>query len=85
MRLAIEAVVLAGLVYIGWEQSFSERLPGSIKPLFQRQVPAAATQSATVDRPAYDSTRILSGHIYYVDAAGKKYWLDAQGRRHYER
>lgn len=60
-----------------------------------RQQPQAAPQSngawmwdpnhkTALDRPAYNATHSFSGHVYYVDSNGAKYWLDAQGQRHYE-
>jgi len=36
-----------------------------------------------LDRPA-NQTHTFTNHIYYVDNNGAKYWLDAQGQRHYE-
>jgi hypothetical protein len=37
-----------------------------------------------LDRPAYNQTHGFSGHVYYADSKGAKYWIDAQGQHHYE-
>ena len=40
---------------------------------------------ASLDRPSQSATpAVFTKHIYYEDGNGKKYWLDAQGKRHYE-
>ena len=39
----------------------------------------------SLDRPGHSATpAVFTKHIYYTDDKGKKYWLDAQGKRHYE-
>ena len=38
----------------------------------------------TLDRPAYNESRTFTGHIYYADDYGRKYWLDGQGKRRYD-
>ena len=42
-------------------------------------------RKSALDRPAYNQTRTFSNHIPYVDTAGREYWIDATGKRHYER
>jgi hypothetical protein len=37
-----------------------------------------------LDRPAYNQSRSFTGHIYYVDDYGRKYWLDNRGARRYD-
>lgn len=37
-----------------------------------------------LDRPAPNKDGSFTGHVFYTDEHGKKYWLDAQGQRHYE-
>lgn len=37
----------------------------------------------SLDRPAYNPTHAFTNHVYYVDNNGAKYWVDAQGQRHY--
>lgn len=37
-----------------------------------------------LDRPAYNPTHSFANDVYYVDNNGAKYWVDAQGQRHYE-
>jgi hypothetical protein len=39
-------------------------------------------RQATLDRPSYDPA---SPSLRYQDAAGRKYWIDAKGVRHYDR
>jgi lipopolysaccharide export system protein LptC len=36
---------------------------------------------STLDRPAYDSQKASQR---YLDEAGRRYWIDGQGVRHYE-
>ena len=39
----------------------------------------------SLDRPGQTATpTAFTKHIYYTDEKGKKYWLDAEGRRHYD-
>lgn len=39
-----------------------------------------------LDHPGQSATpATFSKHIYYSDEKGAKYWLDAQGNRHYEK
>lgn len=37
-----------------------------------------------LDKPIDPANKTFTGHILYKDEAGKSYWLDAQGQRHYE-
>ena len=76
----------------------SEAIPlgGKAPPVALSAVPAAPAASpsgawmwdpnrrTTLDRPAYNETRTFTGHIYYVDEANRRYWLDARGKRHYD-
>ena len=104
MRLLIDIVVIAAVVYFGWDTPWSERIPALNKatPVSRTHAPrpqaysknpgspagAPSAPVATplgVDQPAYNKNRSFTGHIYYVDASsGKRYWIDAQGSRHYE-
>ncbi len=36
-----------------------------------------------LDKPIDPPNKTFTGHILYKDDAGKTYWLDAQGQRHY--
>lgn len=43
-------------------------------------------RQGSLDRPGASPTPPTSftGHIYYTDENGKKYWIDGQGKRHYD-
>ena len=109
MRLVLELLVVAGLVALGWNKSFSERAGMSSAPIASsaaaaRPIPAGARENAsgaaattsspsgawmwdrnrraTLDRPAYDPKE---SHPWQTDESGRRYWLDGQGKRHYER
>ena len=42
-------------------------------------------RQGSLDRTGQSSPpNSFTGHIYYTDENGKKYWLDAQGQRHYD-
>lgn len=39
----------------------------------------------SLDRPGQSATpTTFTGHIFYTDEQGKRYWLDAQGKHHYQ-
>ena len=107
MRLLLELAVVAALVTLGWNKSFSERV--GLASLSQapaqpaaRSASAVATAAdggaparspngawmwdpnrrATLDRPAYDSKQRQPWH---TDESGRRYRVDDQGKRHYER
>lgn len=88
MRLLLEIIVAAVLIALAWKQSFKEWVRET--PVIGSYVSAPAVPSAqnakTVVPPATSATPLKSftGHIYYTDEKGKTYWLDAQGKRHYE-
>jgi hypothetical protein len=97
MRLLCVLLIIAAVIYTGWETPLSQQLPWHKSPPTGAQAAAAnrgrtrrgitpdPTQvSATVDRPAYNQDRSFTGHILYVDDSGAKYWVDAQGKRHYQ-
>lgn len=87
MRLLIELIVAAALIALSWNKSFKQwasETPG-LGHYFtaQTQTPkpkSSVGPTSTATAPPKEFT----GHIYYTDEQGKKYWLDAQGRRHYE-
>ena len=101
MRSAIEIVVLGAVVAFAWEKSISERVGEVIPALSSGQPLLAAKRatlgSATntsgawmwdpnrrsvLDRPAYDPKERQS---WMADEYGRRYRLDAQGARQYER
>lgn len=41
-------------------------------------------RKTSLDRPAYNDSRTFTGHVFYKDEAGKQYWIDGEGKRHYE-
>ncbi|HEY4282167.1 MAG TPA: hypothetical protein VGM62_03815 [Chthoniobacterales bacterium] len=90
MRLLCEVFVIGALLYTGWETPWNQRLPWLVSSQAANQPSAARSEvtpkpAAQVDRPAYNKAQSFTGHIFYVDPDGKKYWLDAQGNRRYER
>lgn len=70
--------------------------PAAEQPVAAQHAPAASPTAAanwmwdpkrpgSLDRPGHSPTpTVFTKHIYYTDEKGKKYWLDAQGKRHYE-
>ena len=89
MRLLIELVLSAALIALAWQKSFKERaaeLPGVGHYLAaQPPKPSAKTPVApATTAPGATQPKSFTGHIYYTDEQGKSYWLDAQGKRHYQ-
>ena len=93
MRLLAEVIVIAALIYLGWEKPFRDWTPWTQPPRAHRTRSTSTQPGAwmwdkdrktPLDRPAYNQSREFSGHITYVDEKGHQYWLDAQGNRHYE-
>ena len=101
MRSVIEIVILGAVVALAWEKSISERVGevmpalATAQPLLaaKRATPVSATNTSgawmwdpnrrsVLDRPAYDSKERQS---WMADEYGRRYRLDAQGARHYER
>jgi hypothetical protein len=86
MRLLVELVVAAALVALAWQKSFKEwtrELPGvGSHPTAAAQTPQ--TKPPVAPATVASSPQSFTGHIYYKDEAGKSYWLDAQGKRHYQ-
>jgi hypothetical protein len=41
------------------------------------------SHKTVLDKPIDPPNKTFTGHILYKDEAGKSYWLDAQGQRHY--
>jgi len=83
MRLLLEIVVAAALIALSWNKSFKQW--ASEAPVIGSQLtePSVKTSSA----PKAIGTlppKAFTGHIIYTDEQGKSYWLDAQGKRHYQ-
>ena len=45
---------------------------------------AGTRQRTTADHPLPTKDNSFTGHVFYLDDKGVRYWLDAQGQRHYE-
>lgn len=86
MRFIVEIIVAAALITLSWNKSFREW--ASEAPLIgshlTARTPAPNSKAPAPDRLAYKETKSFTGHIYYTDEQGKKYWLDAKGIRHYQ-
>lgn len=86
MRTLLEILVAAVLIALAWKKSFKEW--ASEAPVVGRHLMAPAqtpqTKSAVAPPTSAASPKTFTGHIYYTDEQGKSYWLDAQGKRHYE-
>jgi hypothetical protein len=83
MRLLLELVVAAALIGLAWNKSYKQW--ASEAPLIGSHLTAPQAKSkAAPGTTARQPPKEFTGHIYYTDEQGKKYWLDAQGRRHYE-
>jgi hypothetical protein len=84
MRLLVELTVAAALIALSWNKSFKQwasEAPG-VGPYLSAHSETARTKSG----PPASATppKEFTGHIYYTDEQGKKYWLDARGKRHYD-
>ncbi len=89
MRLLLEIIIAALLIALAWNKSFKDWV--SETPLIGTQL-KPSTQSSGPNRKAPVSAatangppKSFTGHIYYTDEQGKQYWLDAQGKRHYDK
>lgn len=41
-------------------------------------------RKTALDRPAYNNSQSFTSHVVYKDESGKNYWIDGEGKRHYE-
>ena len=86
MRLLLEIILAAALIALGWQKSFKEwasEAPG-IGHHFTAQSQTPKTKSTVGPTTTATPPKSFTGHIYYTDEQGKSYWLDAQGKRHYQ-
>ena len=82
MRLLLELIVAAALIAVSWNKSF--RQMASEAPLIGPYSTESNVRKSVAPHTSPAPPKEFTGHIYYTDEQGKKYWLDAQGRRHYE-
>ena len=86
MRLLLELVIAAALIALVWNKSIKEwasEVPG-IGPRLTAAAQPPQRKTAAPPATVAASPKTFSGHIYYTDEQGKSYWLDAQGKRHYQ-
>lgn len=100
MRSVIEIAILGAVVALAWEKSISQRVGEVIPAFASKQAQVAAkgatpvaatstsgawmwdpTRRSVLDRPAYDAKERQS---WTVDNYGRRYWVDTDGKRHYE-
>ena len=94
MRLLAGIVVIGAIVYFGWETPWNQKVPwlesvsgfntAHAGKAHARHAAGNKQQPPLADQPDYNKDRSFTGHIFYKDADGKRYWLDAQGKKHYE-
>ena len=83
MRLLLEIVVAAALIALSWNKSFKQwasEAPVIGSHFTEPSVKKSVAPKATGTPPP----KSFTGHIIYTDEQGKSYWLDAQGKRHYQ-
>ena len=86
MRLLLEIIIAAALLAMAWQKSFKEwasEIPG-VGPHLTAPADAPSTKSSVPPKTSATQPKSFTGHIYYTDEQGKTYWLDAQGKRHYQ-
>lgn len=84
MRLLLEIAVALALIAASWNKSFKQW--ASDVPVIGSHFSATAATPKPLS-PKTSATpppQSFTGHIYYTDEQGKSYWLDAQGKRHYQ-
>jgi hypothetical protein len=88
MRLLLELILAAALIALVWNKSVKEWI-GEAPVIGQHitassQAPALPVKTAVSPTMSATPPKSFTGHIYYTDEQGKSYWLDAQGKRHYQ-
>jgi hypothetical protein len=85
MRFLLEIVVAAGLIALSWNKSFKQWASEAPVVGTHFSQPAAAPSSVSTTKPSAPlPPKSFTGHILYTDEHGKSYWMDAQGKRHYQ-
>ena len=85
MRLLLEIAVGLALIAASWNKSFKQW--ASEAPVIGSHFDASAAASPKPVPPktsAPPPPKSFTGHSLYTDEQGKSYWLDAQGKRHYQ-
>lgn len=85
MRILVEIIIAGVLIALSWNKSFKQWV--SEAPVIGSHFSATTRPpSKTTVSPTTSATppKTFTGHIYYTDEQGKTYWLDAQGKRHYQ-
>jgi hypothetical protein len=82
MRLLLEVIVAAALIALAWQKSFKDWTREL--PVIGSHITAATPPPKTKPAVTAPSPQSFTDHIYYTDDTGKRYWLDAQGKRHYD-
>jgi len=86
MRLLLEILLAAALIAVSWNKSFKDWASEApvIGHYFSAPSPSPRVKSAVTATKPPTTPQSFTGHITYVDEQGKTYWLDAQGKRHYQ-
>jgi hypothetical protein len=87
MRLLLEIILAAALIALVWNKSVKEWIgDGAVIGQHASALSPTPPRQKAVAPPGISTTppKSFTGHIYYTDEKGKTYWLDAQGKRHYE-
>jgi len=88
VRLLLELILAAARIALVWNKSAKEWI-GEAPVTGQHmtsssQSPAPLVKTAVSPPTSATTPKAFTGHIYYTDEQGKSYWLDAQGKRHYQ-
>lgn len=84
MRLLLEIAVALALIALSWNKSFKQWMGEAPVIGSHFSAPAAAPKPVSPRTSATPQSKSFTGHILYTDEQGKSYWLDAQGKRHYQ-
>jgi hypothetical protein len=83
MRLLLEIILAAAIIALSWDKSFKQWT--SEAPVVGSHFSESAAHKPVSPKTSTTSPpKSFTGHIYYTDDQGKSYWLDAQGKRHYQ-
>ena len=86
MRLLLEIAVALALIAASWNKSFKQWASEApvIGPHFNSSATAPPPKPAPTKTSGTPPPKSFTGHVLYTDDQGKSYWLDAQGKRHYQ-